>query len=118
MRDGVEVVDHLHSGLAHLLEARGLGSVAELVGRALPDAITPFEALSADLGVSEVREDRCVHCGSCTRCPYLAIELDSVLLPRTDAARCVGCSLCVQRCPSVALFMRPRTAAERALPEA
>ncbi len=117
LRWGYGVVDDLHSGLSHLLEARGLDSVAELIGRALPDPITGFEALASAKPVSDVDRLLCLHCGNCTRCPYLAIELDDQLIPRTDPARCIGCSLCAKRCPSGALAMRPRTAAEAAMLE-
>ena len=44
--------------------------------RAQPDAITGFEDLTADKRVSDVDRELCIHCGNCTRCPYLAIELD------------------------------------------
>ncbi len=114
LRWGYGIVDDLHSGLSHLLEARGLHSVAELIGRALPDPITAFEALSPVKAVSDVDRTLCLHCGSCTRCPYLAITLDDEVVPHTDAAHCIGCSLCVQRCPSGALSMRSRTPGEAA----
>ncbi len=115
MRYGVGVIRELHSGLSYLLEARGLRSVAALIGAALPAAITPFDALSAVKPISAVDEQLCIHCGNCTRCPYLAIELDHrQQVPRTDPARCVGCSFCAQKCPSGALVMRERTPAELA----
>jgi len=70
--------------------------------------------LSAEKPISAVDRELCRHCGNCTRCPYLAIELDNEKVPRTDPARCVGCSLCAQKCFSGALHMRPRTAEEAA----
>jgi NADPH-dependent glutamate synthase beta subunit-like oxidoreductase/dihydroorotate dehydrogenase len=115
MKYGVGIVDELHSGLSHLLAARGLRSVAELIGCALPDAITPFERLPARKGISAVRSELCVHCGNCTRCPYLAITLGDDRLPVTDPARCVGCSFCIQQCFTGALAMRERTPEELAL---
>jgi dihydropyrimidine dehydrogenase (NAD+) subunit PreA len=115
MKYGVGVVDELHSGLSHLLAARGLRSVAELIGCALPDAITPFERLPALKRISAVQPELCVHCGNCTRCPYLAITLGDDRLPVTDPARCVGCSFCTQQCFTQALAMRERTAEELAL---
>jgi dihydropyrimidine dehydrogenase (NAD+) subunit PreA len=115
MKYGYGFVDELHSGLSHLLAARGLRSVTELIGCALPDAITPFERLPALKRISAVTAELCVHCGNCTRCPYLAITLDGNELPVTDPARCVGCSFCVQQCFTQALIMRERTPEELAL---
>ncbi len=114
MKYGVHIVDELHSGLSFLLASRGMGSVAELVGCALPEPVTPFDGLSAVKGISTVTEALCIHCGNCTRCPYLAITFDDHRLPRTDPARCVGCGFCTLNCPSLALTMRERSAAEAA----
>ncbi len=106
---GVESVEDLHAGLSGLLEALGLKSVAELIGRALPNPIREFPDLSAEKRISTVDRRLCVKCGNCSRCPYLAIELDRSGRPKTDPARCIGCSLCVQRCFAGALSMRTRT---------
>ncbi len=112
MKHGVGIVDELHSGLSHLLEARGLRSVADLIGRALPDAVTDFMALPSTKQISQVSEELCTHCGNCTRCPYLAIALDGEKVPVTDPARCVGCSFCTLMCFAGALAMRDRTSEE------
>jgi len=114
MKYGYGIIDHLDSGLSHLLAERGIGSVAELVGCAQPEPITDFMALSADKKLSAVTAELCVHCGNCTRCPYLAIHLDDGGVPITDPSRCVGCGICAQKCPSGALLMRPRSAEEAA----
>jgi NADPH-dependent glutamate synthase beta subunit-like oxidoreductase/dihydroorotate dehydrogenase len=110
MRYGVGVVGELHSGLSSLLEERGLRSVGELIGRALPDPVVPFGELPAAKLVSAVRPELCLRCGNCSRCPYLAITPDADGLPHTDAARCVGCSFCVQQCFAGALQMAEREA--------
>lgn len=114
MKYGYDVVRELHSGLSYLLAERGLRSVGELIGRALPDPIVPFSELPARKPISAVHEEACRHCGNCTRCPYLAIALDERKLPRTDPARCIGCSICAQKCFAGALYMRERTAEELA----
>ena len=111
---GVEIVDDLHAGLSHLLAALGLRTVGALIGRALPHPIRDFTDLPAKKKISTVMRRLCVHCGNCCRCPYQAIELDRRRIPRTDPARCIGCSLCAQRCFAGALSMRERSAAERA----
>jgi NADPH-dependent glutamate synthase beta subunit-like oxidoreductase/dihydroorotate dehydrogenase/Pyruvate/2-oxoacid:ferredoxin oxidoreductase delta subunit len=112
---GVGIVGELHSGLSHLLRERGLRSVEELIGRALPDPITDFMALPATKRIPALDPGLCVGCGNCTRCGYLAVRLESDGLPRFDPSRCVGCSLCVQKCFTGALAMRDRTADERAV---
>jgi len=109
MKYGYGVVDDLHSGLSYLMQERGIKSVAELIGRALPNPITGFMELTSTKKISAVNPDLCQHCGNCTRCPYLAIELDSNKIPVTDPSRCIGCSICVQKCFSGALYMRKRT---------
>jgi dihydropyrimidine dehydrogenase (NAD+) subunit PreT len=110
---GVEIVEDLHAGLSGLLEALGLRSVSALIGRALPRPIREFPDLSARKRISAVDRRLCVRCGNCSRCPYQAIDLGRRGLPKTDPARCVGCSLCVRRCFAGALSMRERSAAER-----
>ncbi len=43
-------------------------------------------------------EDRCLHCGSCTRhCPCL---IDVEHKERVASAECIGCLTCVSHCPS------------------
>jgi NADPH-dependent glutamate synthase beta subunit-like oxidoreductase/dihydroorotate dehydrogenase/Pyruvate/2-oxoacid:ferredoxin oxidoreductase delta subunit len=114
MKYGVGIVGELHSGLSHLMQARGIGSVEELIGRALPNPVTDFMALSPTLRIPTLTPELCVSCGNCTRCGYLAVSLDADRLPRFDASKCVGCSLCAQKCFTGALAMRDRTPEELA----
>jgi dihydropyrimidine dehydrogenase (NAD+) subunit PreT len=114
MKYGLGYVEELHSGLSHLLAERSLKSVRELIGSALPDPIADFGSLSATKKIPSVTTALCEHCGNCARCPYQAIALNRRGVPEFDAARCVGCSLCAQKCFAGALAMRPRTAAELA----
>ena len=111
---GVGVVGELHSGLSHLMQARGIGSVEELIGRALPDPATDFMALPATKRIPRLTKELCVSCGNCTRCGYLAVSLDGDRLPRFDASQCIGCSLCAQKCFTGALAMGERTPEELA----
>jgi dihydropyrimidine dehydrogenase (NAD+) subunit PreA len=114
MKYGLGYVDELHSGLSHLLAERGLRSVRELIGSALPQPIADFESLPATKKIPAVTAALCTHCGNCTRCPYLAVALNGGGVPEFDAALCVGCSLCAQECFAGALAMRARTEPEAA----
>jgi glutamate synthase (NADPH/NADH) small chain len=116
---GRGIIDDLNSGLSHLLADRGLGSVRELIGLALPKPITDFEALSSVKRISQVDRDLCLHCGNCKRCPYLAISYDDDGYPVTDPAKCIGCGTCNFLCFALAMSMRDRTPEEaQALSEA
>ena len=115
MKYGVDIVGELHSGLSHLMQERGIRSVEELIGRALPNPVTDFMALTPTLRIPQLSPLKlCVSCGNCTRCGYLAVTLDERGLPRFDATKCIGCSLCAQKCFTGALAMRDRTAGEQA----
>jgi dihydropyrimidine dehydrogenase (NAD+) subunit PreA len=114
MKHGYGIIDELHSGVSHLMAERGIASMDQLIGRALPNPVTGFMELSAVKKISTVDEDLCRHCGNCTRCSYQAISLDDKKVPRTDPERCVGCSICAQKCFAGALSMRKRTKNELA----
>ena len=111
---GYGVIGDLNSGLSHMMEERGIKSVNELIGIALPKPITDFGALTPVKKVSSVDADLCRHCGNCTRCPYLAISLDENKTPVIDPSRCIGCSICAKKCFAGALSMRKRSAKELA----
>jgi dihydropyrimidine dehydrogenase (NAD+) subunit PreA len=102
---GYGIIDDLKLGLSHLLEAKGFGSVRELIGIAQPKPVTDFMDLPKKTKSSTLTKELCVHCGNCTRCPYLAIELDDELYPKIDKDKCVGCSLCTKLCFAGALYM-------------
>ncbi|MCX6357981.1 MAG: 4Fe-4S binding protein, partial [Candidatus Aureabacteria bacterium] len=110
---GYGIIDELKSGLSHLLAARGIGSVAELVGRAQPNPVRDFMALDPEKKISTVDPEVCVSCGNCTRCPYMAISLDGDKHPETDASLCIGCGLCALQCFVGALSLRKRTRKEK-----
>lgn len=107
-RYGYGIIDDLKQGLSHLLEARGIGSVTDLIGIAQPHPITDFMDIPPKHKHSALIKELCVQCGNCTRCPYLAISLDAEGYPQIDKDKCMGCSLCVQLCWTNALEMVER----------
>jgi dihydropyrimidine dehydrogenase (NAD+) subunit PreA len=112
MKYGYSVIDHIEEGVSHLMLDRGIRSMGDLIGRALPQPITDFMDLSATKAVSDVHEELCLSCGNCKRCPYLAIRLNEDKHPVTDASKCIGCGICVMKCFSGALYLRDRTEEE------
>lgn len=115
MKYGYNIFPDLCSGVSHLMQARGINSMKELIGRALPNPVLDFMDITPVKMISDVKEEYCEHCGNCSRCPYLAISYDDNKVPVTDASKCIGCSICYQKCFSGALFMRDRTEEEQKL---
>ena len=109
---GYGIIAEIESGTAFLMQERGIRSMQELIGIARPHPVVDFMALSPVKKVSDFNLDLCVSCGNCARCPYLAIDLDDRRLPRTDPARCIGCSICAKKCFVGAISMRVRTPQE------
>ncbi len=112
MKYGYGIIDELNWGLSHMLEQKGLKSVRELIGIAKPGIVTGFMELSAEKKIPQVDKALCAHCGNCAYCGYLAVSMDSKGLPHFDPSKCIGCSICAQKCFAGALTMRKRTKAE------
>jgi NADPH-dependent glutamate synthase beta subunit-like oxidoreductase/dihydroorotate dehydrogenase/NAD-dependent dihydropyrimidine dehydrogenase PreA subunit len=115
MKYGVGIVNELESGTAFLMQERGIKSMRELIGIAQPKPVTDFMALTPTKKISDFNYDLCVSCGNCARCPYLAITLDENFRPHTDPSKCIGCSICAQKCFTGAIAMRERTPEELAV---
>ena len=111
---GYHIIDELKSGLSHLMKDRGIRSVHELIGIALPNPIVDFMELSPIKMISECNTDLCLQCGNCLRCPYMAISFDEDKFPVTDPGKCIGCSMCNFQCFTGAMSMRDRTSEEAA----
>ncbi len=116
MKHGYGIISELESGTSFFMQEHGLHSMKELIGIAQPHPVTDFMALTPVKKVSEARPELCVSCGNCVRCPYLAITLDDEQgIPHTDPSRCIGCSICAEKCFTGAIFMRTRSAEELAM---
>jgi NADPH-dependent glutamate synthase beta subunit-like oxidoreductase/dihydroorotate dehydrogenase/Pyruvate/2-oxoacid:ferredoxin oxidoreductase delta subunit len=114
MKYGYTVIDHIEEGVSHLMFDRGIRSMSELIGRALPQPIKDFMDLPSKKSISDVHEELCLSCGNCTRCPYLAVTLNEDKNPVTDASKCIGCGICTMKCFSGALYLRERNQEETA----
>jgi dihydropyrimidine dehydrogenase (NAD+) subunit PreT len=114
MKHGYGIVRDLESGTSFLMQQRGIHAVKELIGIAQPHPITDFMALTPTKKISQADYDLCLSCGNCARCPYLAIQFDELHYPHMDPSKCIGCSLCAQKCFVGAITMRARSPEELA----
>ena len=104
MHYGYRIIASLTEGLEDYLEAKGLNSVGELVGRGLPFTVDPSEHHQTKHVISKVDADKCIGCGLCHIVCHdganQAMKFDrQTRKAETDKERCVGCLLCKHVCP-------------------
>jgi len=105
MVHGFGIVEDLIDGLSNWLDEKGLRSIADLRGRALP-AVSRWEELDLNYQVvASVDQARCVGCGVCYRACHDGAHQSIAARAehgRTHveilADRCVGCNLCSLVC--------------------
>lgn len=101
MFEGLEIIDNLLSGLREYMERKGIQSVSEMTGLALPK-IVEYNSLNFKKQARYEIGPDCDLCGkcviSCRDGGYQAIisENDKVYI---DQQKCDGCGLCSLVCP-------------------
>jgi dihydropyrimidine dehydrogenase (NAD+) subunit PreA len=103
MQYGYSIVHDMISGMGHFMEERGVRSLDELVGLALPNLV-PAEDLNRDFKIiPKIDYKKCVNCGrcyvSCYDGAHQAIDWDDKKRKPTINDDCVGCHLCLNVCP-------------------
>jgi dihydropyrimidine dehydrogenase (NAD+) subunit PreA len=107
MHHGFRIVADMIDGLNNYLDARGIASVRELVGKTVPRFVD-WNDLNLDYKiVARIDPETCIRCNKC----YIACEdaahqcidrpADPRLNPVVDEEHCVGCNLCAMVCPVV-----------------
>jgi len=105
MTYGFGIIDDLTEGLSEFLDGKGMKSVAELVGRAVP-SVTDWQYLNLNhIDKAVIDQDLCIQCG---RCHVVCEDTSHQAITATVNGRrhfevideeCVGCNLCVSVCP-------------------
>ena len=113
MHNGFRIIEDLIDGLSVYLEEKGMNSVKELVGKALP-YIVGHSKLSRDYKVvSTVNRETCVKCDvcyiACMDGAHQAIDLDEMRIPVINEDKCKGCGMCETVCPvEECITLKPR----------
>jgi dihydropyrimidine dehydrogenase (NAD+) subunit PreA len=102
---GFKIIDDLADGLSNFLDDKGMKSVAELVGRAVP-SVTDWQYLNLNyVEKAVIDQELCIQCG---RCHVVCEDTSHQAITHTVngqrhfeviAEECVGCNLCVCVCP-------------------
>lgn len=107
MTYGFRIVEDMIDGLSDWMDEKGIGSIAELSGRAVPNVVDWNELNINYDSKAVIDNDLCIDCGRC----HIVCEDTShqaIAVTQGDGRRvftvvnedCVGCNLCSLVCPS------------------
>ena len=102
---GFKIIDDLTDGLSNFLDQKGMTSVSDLVGKAIP-SVTDWQYLNLNhVEKASIDQDLCISCG---RCHVVCEDVSHQAITNTVNGErrfevideeCVGCNLCVSICP-------------------
>ena len=102
---GFKIIDDLTDGLSQFLDEKGMASVHDLVGRAVP-SVTDWKYLNLNHIVkASIDQDKCIKCGRChIVCEDTSHQAITHIVQgerkfTVKDEECVGCNLCASICP-------------------
>jgi dihydropyrimidine dehydrogenase (NAD+) subunit PreA len=103
MTYGFKIVQEMISGLSEYLDSKGMNSVDDIVGRAVPN-VTDWNQLNLNyVAKARIDQDLCISCGRCfAACEDTSHQAIAMSPDRTFTVideECVACNLCVNVCP-------------------
>lgn len=103
MTYGFGIIKELTAGLSLYLDQKGMTSVDDLVGRAVPN-VTDWQYLNLNyVTKARINQDLCISCGrcyaACEDTSHQAISMSPDRVFEVIDAECVACNLCVNVCP-------------------
>lgn len=103
MTYGFKIVQEMISGLSDYMDDKGLASVDEIVGRAVPN-VTDWQYLNLNyVSKAKINQDLCISCGrcyaACEDTSHQAISMSEERVFEVIDDECVACNLCVNVCP-------------------
>jgi dihydropyrimidine dehydrogenase (NAD+) subunit PreA len=103
MTYGFGIIKEMTAGLSLYMDQKGMTSVSDLVGRAVPN-VTDWQYLNLNyVTKAKINQDLCISCGRCyaacedTSHQAISMSPDRVFEVMDD--ECVACNLCVNVCP-------------------
>ena len=101
---GYRIIEDILEGMSYYLEDMGYETMADVVGRALPNIVTPDRFDHTYQGIAGYDMERCVGCG---QCHIVCRDAGGQCLswdgadrrPVMDETRCLGCMICSFVCP-------------------
>ena len=103
MTYGFKIVEEMKTGLSQWMDEKGHNSVADIVGRAVPN-VRDWQHLNLNyVAKARISQDDCIQCGRCyaacedTSHQAISMSADRVFEVKDD--ECVACNLCVNVCP-------------------
>jgi len=103
MTYGFKIVQEMISGLSQWMDEKGHASVADVVGRAVPNC-SDWQHLNLNfITKARINQDACIKCGrcyaACEDTSHQAITMSDTRVFDVDDSECVACNLCVNVCP-------------------
>lgn len=103
MTYGFKIVEEMISGLSGWMDEKGLTSVDQIVGRAVPN-VSDWKDLNLNyIAKAVIDQDKCISCGRCyaacedTSHQAIAMSEDRVFTVKDE--ECVACNMCFNTCP-------------------
>lgn len=115
MQYGYRIIEDMIEGFSDYMIAEGITSVADMVGKALPQLVSADDLDRGTIEYPKFDRKLCTSCGRCYLSCYdgghQALHIDEKNgNPVMDAKKCVGCQLCKLVCPSGAITSGTRVA--------
>ena len=114
MQYGNRIIDDLKLGLQTYMKHQGYNKLEEMVGKELPNFVTPSDLDRDTMVYPKIDREKCIGCGrcyvSCRDGGHQAISFGDERTPKINGLKCVGCHLCRLVCPTDAIGLAKRIA--------